>query len=525
MRRTINRTIIFSLFLIILSAGPGWGATYYVKTGGNDSLNGLSDANAWATIAKVQATVTSGDTVYFRSQDTWSSASLPVLGATAGVTYDGSTYGIGTRAKIRATGGSAGNVGVVNIYVGNVTFKGFEVDGNQQWSGGIYIGMYAVASISNITVDNCVVHDIGSATDDWLYGIHIGTINGNMTVSNVAVTNTTIYNTNHEGIAIYPSWLHAGNIVDTVLIRNCTIYNAGAHISIKGVGLSVVNNADNVTIEYCQLYNNGNTGIQLRTSLEASVGAANNLIVRYNIIHDNSIWGISVSNPQQLTMTGDFYGNLIYGNGKVWDGGTAAYDIEINGTEYSSTVLNFYNNTIYTTTNPNTTRYAMRVDSLTGRPVINFKNNIVYTGDYVAIWDMGGILTHSNNLIYRTSGANDTHVLSNGTSYKRAGVKTWEATAQNTDPTFTGGTLPTGFSGTYGTNMVPNTSYFAITSGNAIDKGATIGNPYNGCINGAGLATPITRPQGAAYDIGAYEYAESAPVRLSPPANFRPLLK
>jgi hypothetical protein len=83
---------------------------------------------------------------------------------------------------------------------------------------------------------------------------------------------------------------------------------------------------------------------------------------------------------------------------------------------------------------------------------------------------------------------------------------TWETTAQITNPNFAGGTLPTGFTGTYGTNMVPNTNYFAITSGDAINNGATLGSPYNGCINGAGLATPITRPQGAAYDIGAYEY-------------------
>ena len=57
--------------------------------------------------------------------------------------------------------------------------------------------------------------------------------------------------------------------------------------------------------------------------------------------------------------------------------------------------------------------------------------------------------------------------------------------------------------------MVPNTNYFSITSGNALNKGATLGSPYNGCINVAGLATPITRPQGAAYDIGAYEYVVS----------------
>ena len=77
MRSIINRAVIFSLLLIFLFTCPAWAATYYVKNGGNDSLNGLSDSTAWATIAKVTATVRSGDTVYFRSQDTWTGAALP----------------------------------------------------------------------------------------------------------------------------------------------------------------------------------------------------------------------------------------------------------------------------------------------------------------------------------------------------------------------------------------------------------------------------------------------------------------
>jgi hypothetical protein len=93
---------------------------------------------------------------------------------------------------------------------------------------------------------------------------------------------------------------------------------------------------------------------------------------------------------------------------------------------------------------------------------------------------------------------------------------TWESTAQITNPLFTGGTLPTGFIGIYGTNMLPNTNYFSIISGAALDNGVTLGSPYNGSINGAGLASPITRPQGAAYDIGAYEY-QGTVVDTTPP--------
>ena len=106
------KKLLIILFLLI--AIPAWSETYYVKTGGNDSLDGKSDGQAWATTSKVESTVTNGDTVYFRSQDTWSSSGTPlVLNATAGVTYDGSTYGSGTRAKFVGTAGA--NSGVYEV--------------------------------------------------------------------------------------------------------------------------------------------------------------------------------------------------------------------------------------------------------------------------------------------------------------------------------------------------------------------------------------------------------------------------
>ncbi len=47
-------------------------AIYYVKNGGNDSLDGLSDGNAWETLAKVSGvTFNAGDTIKFNKGDTW----------------------------------------------------------------------------------------------------------------------------------------------------------------------------------------------------------------------------------------------------------------------------------------------------------------------------------------------------------------------------------------------------------------------------------------------------------------------
>jgi hypothetical protein len=521
-----NPTFILSLLLILLSAWPVFGATYYVKNGGNDNVNGLSDATAWATIAKVNATAKSGDTVYFRSQDTWTSATPPVLTATAGVTYDGSTYGTGTRATLQATGNAITypNYSTVKIEASNITFKGFNVDSNNYRTGGLFIGYMRDADTSDITIDNCVVHGIGGIVGDWTYGILVSNKLGH-TVSNITITNTTVYDCFHEGIAIYPGWASVNDRNDTVLIRGCTVYNTGT-IGSGGVGVEICNDSRNVTVEYCTLYNNDH-GIWIRVSpsYEGYVNyAPQNMTIRYNIIHDNRYDGINITNWRTLMETGSFYGNLFYSNGKAGyvDTSDISFGDSSGSSDYTTdTVFNIYNNTFYLTGSPGTNSAAAIAFGYFGHitnGTFNLKNNIIYSGNYRAVVNkFGSLVTHSNNLIYSTSSG--TWVTDGSSNYTSTGVKTWETTVQNTDPAFTGGTLPTGFSGTYGTNMVPNTPYFATTSGPAVNNGATLGSPYNGCINGAGLAIPITRPQGTAYGIGAYEYVDT--IRPAPPTGLR----
>lgn len=120
-----------------------------------------------------------------------------------------------------------------------------------------------------------------------------------------------------------------------------------------------------------------------------------------------------------------------------------------------------------------------------------------------AIWDGGNFLDHSNNLIFRTN-AKDSYVYDGTNSYTGTNVELWEPTVQNTDPLFTGGVLPTGFIAASGGGMIPNTDFFNISSGNAINNGVTLGVPYDGCVNWTGSEEVACRPAGA-YDIGAYE--------------------
>jgi hypothetical protein len=78
------------------SAG-GTGRIFYVKNGGNNSRDGLSDANAWATVGYVNGkTFNAGDTILFKRGSTWSDALfvVPSSGSAGSPIYIGN-YGTG----------------------------------------------------------------------------------------------------------------------------------------------------------------------------------------------------------------------------------------------------------------------------------------------------------------------------------------------------------------------------------------------------------------------------------------------
>ncbi len=63
-------------------------ATYFVKNGGSDAADGLSDANAWENISKVNGfTFAEGDTIQFKRGSTWVGTKLviPRSGASGNV--------------------------------------------------------------------------------------------------------------------------------------------------------------------------------------------------------------------------------------------------------------------------------------------------------------------------------------------------------------------------------------------------------------------------------------------------------
>lgn len=502
LRADISRAIVFSLLFVLFFACPLWATTYYVKNGGNDSLAGTSDATAWATITKVNAAVKSGDIVYFQNAGIWVGVP-PILTAKTGVTYDGSSWGTGTRAILSATSNPSNpfKSGVVRVDVSDVTIKGFEIDGNDYSTYGIDACSYYIpASFSNLIIKDCDIHNAKTR------GIYIGSQTGNITVSNVLISNNTVRDITGSGIVIYPQWGGQKDKVNTCLVRMNTVYNCTVE------GIYVKDDADNVTIEYNSIFNNSH-GIHLEESEYAGDQWIDNFTARYNIIFGNVNAGIDFV-PRGYIIDADIYSNLIYNNGI---GGTFyGFGIHIPAADYGGSKINIYNNTIaqISMSSVDWTRgQAISVglygsNAMPKNLTLSFYNNIVYAHQtpYQAIYVNCEDLKSANNLIYSDSiphlGEETIRIMS--TTYSNNEGIIWDASSKYTKPNFVGGTLPTRFMETYGGFIIPETDYFAITSGDALSNGITLGSPYDGCINWTGGSGIACRPEGA-YDIGAYE--------------------
>lgn len=98
---------------------------YFIKTGGNDGLDGKSDANAWATWGKVvthfssAANTAPGDNYYFRRGDSFSASSALILNE------DGLA---GSPITIGAYGTASSPLPVINAsaIVGGLIYNGFD---------------------------------------------------------------------------------------------------------------------------------------------------------------------------------------------------------------------------------------------------------------------------------------------------------------------------------------------------------------------------------------------------------------
>jgi len=114
-------------------------ATYYVDaTGGNDANDGLSQASAWKTIAKVNAsTFAAGDSILFKRGEVWRESLVPPSSGASGNPIVFDAYGAGEAPTLTGAldlPSSAWTLDSGNIWKATVTATGM----NYVAFGGMY---------------------------------------------------------------------------------------------------------------------------------------------------------------------------------------------------------------------------------------------------------------------------------------------------------------------------------------------------------------------------------------------------
>jgi len=508
------RSLIISFFVVglclLVFISNTEAAVYYVSAGGSDTDPGI-ESQPWENCPGMpgwsgEASLIAGDVVFFKNTDTWTASSgNAIVQVTGGVTYDGKAWGTGTRAVLRATGRLYSSI--VNFMDDHPTeptiVRGFELDANNMYTTGVRIGRSHVQRDllgADKVVEDCIVHDVYSrqSLGQYAYGISISSSGGH-TVKNVKILYCKVYNISRGGINNY-----MGNDVPTnksinVTIRGCEVYNVGKDPDTpgSGAGISLKNHVVDCIVEYNYVHDVKVSGIFITTNNQPGFRGAENAIIRHNIIRDCNQIGIWALNGGNKSF--EIYGNLIMNNKYkgIWLLSTLADTLSVK----------IYNNVLYQNYASSDYHEILISKNESIVTCMEIKNNIIYASSSGRpLTDMDGVITdHSNNIYYRPGGGELVHIT--GTSYSAGNLSSWEPTAYSDNPDFKDtSNLPTGFKGIYGTDMEPDSDGLSIESGSAIDNGADLGDLYRSAINFAGKSGEFTRPQGAAWDIGAYEY-------------------
>lgn len=507
------RSVLFSVLFIVLMATTSFAATYYVDNrAGSDSNPGTSN-QPWKYSPGMagwsgNASLSAGDIVYFNSGAVWTgSGGSSLLEAKGGVTYDGSTWGSGTRATFQANGSFSRSV--INIMSDHSSIetvvRGFHVNANRQSTSGMTVNWPNSIMLTGATkrIENCVVHNIDPAASAR-YGIKVGATN-NRETHNVEILNTTVYDTPRTALSVYAAVTSSANIIKNVTVRGCEVYNGGLDAAAGGNALSMKNNVQNAVFEYNYVHDANGRGISISNT--SGIQGPTGGIVRHNIVYNNNKGGIIFA--QSGNKSADIYGNLIFKNKDNGSGGSGIYfESDLSGTITS----NIYNNTIVENANGE----ILFGSSSASFSKVSIKNNLFYSlsGKTPLVSSKAGSFTSCfNNAYYRPGGG--TLIKDGGSSYSAGNIES------NVDPTAiiltaspleNVSNLPTGFIGTNRNELKPNTDGLSIKAGSVLNGGGTIlGNAFNSSINN------VVRE---AWDIGAYELGSTKAAPM-PPQNLK----
>jgi hypothetical protein len=292
--------------------------TYYVKNGGNDSASGLSDAEAWATLSKVQnSQFNPGDAILLKCGSTWDERlEFPSSGNSSNDILF-SSYGSGDQPKMmRLHLSQKEYITVSNIHMladkgeqeqallvehcNNITIDGVTNDGQKMMDN----DRYRVTKFEysyNIVIRNSTIKDGGNhiGTPEW--GGGLGIDRGN---HDFLVENNLVYN--HAEFCIQTCAYDQSVWVYNITIRGNTIYNEeGYYDDCRGINVGC--HSYNVTIEK-------NTISNMPTFLIGTDADEHDAIIRNNLLFYTLDSGYATFIDILSMSLGEHHNSYVYNN-------------------------------------------------------------------------------------------------------------------------------------------------------------------------------------------------------------------
>ncbi|HHW09919.1 MAG TPA: hypothetical protein GXX29_08095 [Firmicutes bacterium] len=258
--------LLLILLIMTIAAQAAYAKGYYVDIS-NPAASNLNPGTKelpwkhvpgmlnWSGRVKLQP----GDIVYFNNAATWEApAGTYFLQVQGGVTYDGHSWGPGTRATFKATAPLRALITIMDDHPEYPTVvRGFEIDASGYAINGI--GINFPHSRGDLTgavkrIENCVVHNLGglAAKGEYVYGIIVSSgYGGNprRVVANVEILNCVVYNVSRGGINLYSANDNPNSRIENVLVRGNEVYNCGTDPRYAGSSLPVKNHVINAIVE------------------------------------------------------------------------------------------------------------------------------------------------------------------------------------------------------------------------------------------------------------------------------------
>ncbi|MFN3404328.1 MAG: PA14 domain-containing protein [Cytophagaceae bacterium] len=424
--------LFLKLYLLFTS---GFAATFYVKPGGNDNLDGLSIANAWKTLDAVNnRNFNPGDIIMLEGGSTFSGGLYFDQGdkTTAANPITITSYGSG-KAVINSGNGFGlyvFNIGGIKVYNLKFTGSGPAVNGEN--------GIKFFSNLANVKPELLIVEDV-EVSGYSKSGILIAGKGYDSGFKNIRITGCRIHSNGEAGIRSMGDSINLNKVYahHYLYIAHNKIYNITGQSDLiwfhtgSGIALCSVNEA---MVEYNEAYNNGHlnnspdggpVGIWVYNSNKAIIqfneahhnkagfdrdgggfdidGGTTNSIIQYNYSHDNEGAGLMVAqfkNGLPLKNNHIRY-NISQNDGRKNDyPGILLWSASTGGLED----LYIYNNIIYLSTAPSGNPRAVYIDG----PMedVYFRNNIFYTTGYLyaVVSTVNNGIYFQNNSYYNSSG-------------------------------------------------------------------------------------------------------------------------